>query len=55
MILRSFSFHMGLSHRRNHPDLRLEGPFGDGDETDEEHIINLHETFTDLPLVFALA
>lgn len=52
-ILRSSPVHRGMWDRRVHPDLRLEGSRGDRHKTDQEHIINLHETFTNPPPVFA--
>jgi len=36
--------------RRIHdPDLRLEGPSGDGYEAGQEHIVDVHNAFTNLP------
>jgi len=44
---------MGMWNRRVHdPYLRLEGPGGNGYETDEEHMIDIHEAFANPPPIF---
>jgi len=46
-ILRSSPARVGM-----HPDLRLEGSLGDRYEIDKEHIVDVHESTTDLPPIF---
>jgi hypothetical protein len=49
----NFPTNLLMDHRRiRNPDLRLEGTFRDRFEADQEHVVDVHETFTDLPPTF---